>query len=62
MCVFAADAFVDAGPSDGLVRRPLHGRTRPLRTHRTGLLLRTLLAHNQILQLQGEGRFTEGEG
>lgn len=56
-CVLYADAFVDAGPSDGLVRSPLHGSTRSVTTNRTGLLLRALLPHYQILQLQGVWHF-----
>lgn len=57
VCVVCVDAFVDAGPSNGLVRRPLHGGTGPVRADRTGLLLRTLLTHYQILQLQGAWHF-----
>lgn len=53
VCVLCADAIVDAGPSDGLVRQPLHGGTCPVRNSRTGLLLRALLTYYQILQLQG---------
>lgn len=52
VCV-CSDAFVDSGPSDGLVRRPLHGGTCSLGTSGTGLLLWTLLTHNEVLQLQG---------
>lgn len=33
-----ADAIVDAGPSDGLVRGPLPGSAGPVRANRTGLL------------------------
>lgn len=47
------DATVDAGPSDGLVCWPLHGGVCAVWTHRAGLLLWALLAHHQILQLQG---------
>lgn len=58
VCVLCADAFVDAGASDGLVCRPLHGGTRPVRTNRAGLLFWTFLTHHEILQLQGAWRFT----